>query len=103
MMMMNCNLRRIFLLKILKNFSFTESSSVLKACNKNEATASGCFLLLLLAYLSSYHEKATKRCTSSLRSCRPFVDHTKMGEFRHMPFPTAQVNLPAFSTLSLKC
>ena len=27
------------------------------------------FLLILLAYLSSYHEKATKRCTSSLRSC----------------------------------
>ena len=40
------------------------------------------FFLLLLAYLSSYHEKATKRCTSSLRSCRPSVYHTKMGEFR---------------------
>ena len=37
---------------------------------------------LLLAYLSSYHEKATNRCTSSLRSCRSSVHHTKMGEFR---------------------
>ena len=36
-------------------------------------------LLLLLAYLSYYHGKATKRCTSSLRSCRPSVYHTKMG------------------------
>ena len=31
--------------------------------------------------ISSYHEKATKRCTSSLRSCQPSVYHTKMGEF----------------------
>ena len=38
------------------------------------------YFYLLLAYLSSYHEKATKRCTSSLRSCRPSVYHTKMGE-----------------------
>ena len=38
--------------------------------------------LLLLAYLSFFHEKATKRCTSSLRSCRPSVYHTKMGKFR---------------------
>ena len=37
------------------------------------------FYLYLLAYLSSYHEKATKRCTSSLRSCRPSVYHTEMG------------------------
>ena len=40
------------------------------------------FIYLLLTYLSSYHEKATKRCTSSLRSCRPSVYHTKMVEFR---------------------
>ena len=60
-------------------------------------------LLLLLAYLS-YHEKATKRCTSSFRSCRPSVYHTKMGESGSVPFPTAQqVNLPVFSTLSLIC
>ena len=39
-------------------------------------------LLLLMACLSSYHEKATKRCTSSLRSCQPSIYHTKMGEFR---------------------
>ena len=55
-------------------------------------------LLSLLACLSSYHEKATKRCTSSLRSCRPSVYHTKMGEFRYVPFPTAQqVSLSACS------
>ena len=40
------------------------------------------FLLLLLAYSSSYHEKATKRCTSSIKSCRASVHHTKMGKFR---------------------
>ena len=40
------------------------------------------FFLLLLAYLSSYHENATKCCMSSLRSCRPSVYHTNMGEFR---------------------
>ena len=45
-------------------------------------SSGGIFLLLLLAYLSSYHEKATKRCTSSLRSCRPSVYHTKMVESR---------------------
>ena len=37
------------------------------------------------------------RYTSSLRSCRPSVYHTKMGESRQVPFPTAQVNLPACS------
>ena len=38
------------------------------------------------------------RYTSSLRSCQPFVYHTKMGESRQVPFPTAQqVNLPACS------
>ena len=43
------------------------------------------------------------RCTSSLRSCRPSVYHSKM-ESRSVLFPTAQqVNLPAFSILSLKC
>ena len=34
---------------------------------------------IFLAYLFSYHEKATKRCASSLRSGRPFIYHTKMG------------------------
>ena len=38
-------------------------------------------IIIIMGYLSSYHEKATKRCTSSLRSCRPSAYHTKMGEF----------------------
>ena len=40
-------------------------------CRKN------CFVLL--AYLSSCHEKATVCCTSLLRSYRPSVYHTEMG------------------------
>ena len=59
------------------------------------------FIIIGIFILLS-REKATKRCMSSLRSCRSSVYHTKMGEFRYVPFPKAQqVNLPAFSTLSL--
>ena len=60
------------------------------------------FIIIGIFILLS-REKATKRCMSSLRSCQPSVYHTKMGESRQVPFPTAQVNLPAFFTLSLKC
>ena len=35
--------------------------------------------IVLLAYLSSCHEKATVCCTSLLRSYRPSVYHTEMG------------------------
>ena len=34
-------------------------------------------ILLLLAFCLSYHEKATKRCTTSFRSCQPSVYRTK--------------------------
>ena len=38
------------------------------------------------------------RYTSSFKSCQPSVYHTKVGEFRQVPIPTAQqVNLPACS------
>ena len=51
----------------------------------------------LVAYLSSYREKAINALyTSSLKSCQPSVSHTNMGEFQQVLFPTAQqVNLPA--------
>ena len=40
--------------------------------------------------------KRSKRFTSLFRSCQPSVYHTKMGEFRKVPFPAApQANLPA--------
>ena len=44
-----------------------------------------CFIYLV-AFLSSYHEKATERCTSLLWSCRPYVYHTKIKESRYVPF-----------------
>ena len=39
-----------------------------------------CFIYLA-AFLSSYHEKATERCTSLLWSCRPYIQ---------VLFPTAK-------------
>ena len=52
----------IIFLRILRCFTMKELPHLL--------------LFLLFAFLSSYHEKATKRYTSSLRSCRPSVYHT---------------------------
>ena len=38
-------------------------------------------------------ESDQSNITSSLRSCRPSVYHTKIGEPRQVPFPMIQVNL----------
>ena len=52
-----------------------------------------CFAAILLP-----RESDQCAVTSSLRSCRSSVYHTKMEEFRFVPFPTAQkINFPACS------
>ena len=53
---------------------------------------SGCVFILLS------RESDWSAVTSSLRSYRPSIHHTKMWESRHVPFPRVQhVNLPACS------
>ena len=68
---------------LLLTLPFIEKEQLLSDWNMSGSFDVICsFIVCIVIHLSSYHEKATKRCTSSLRSCQPSVHHTKMGESR---------------------
>ena len=77
---------------------FTVLVSTTTTLRKYRSSRLYLFLCILSHIYPPITRKRSTRYTSSL-SCQPSVCHTKMGESRLAPFPTAlQVNLPACSS-----